>query len=50
MFRVLKYLLYLVLLAAIGLVVYAYLGPILGADFSPPVETRSVPVELSLDQ
>ncbi|MGR3468372.1 MAG: hypothetical protein ACU0CI_10860 [Shimia sp.] len=50
MLRILKYLVYLLVLAAIGLVVYAYIGPILGADFSPPIETRSVPIELPLDE
>lgn len=36
MARVLKWLLYLVILAFIALVAYAYIGPFFGADFSPP--------------
>ena len=39
--RLFKYLIYLCLLASIGLVGYAYLGPWFGADFSAPqVEIR----------
>lgn len=41
MFRLFKYLFYLVVLGFIGLVAYAYVGPFVGVDFSPPqVETR----------
>ncbi len=39
--RIIKWLLYMVILGGIGLVGYAYLGPFLGADFSAPaVEQR----------
>ncbi|SFA76359.1 hypothetical protein SAMN05421688_0689 [Poseidonocella pacifica] len=49
MFRILKYLFYLLILAAIALVAYAYIGPFIGADFSPrQVEIRT-PVELDAD-
>lgn len=36
MFRLLKWLFYLAILAFIALVGYAYLGPFFGADFAPP--------------
>jgi uncharacterized membrane protein YdjX (TVP38/TMEM64 family) len=36
MLRLIKWLIILAVLAFIGLVVYAYLGPFFGADFSPP--------------
>lgn len=35
MFRLIKWLFYLAVLGAAALAVYAYLGPFLGADFSP---------------
>lgn len=44
--RLIKYLFYLLILAAIGLVVYAYLGPWFGADFSPPHAEIRQPVTL----
>ncbi|MEL6608350.1 MAG: hypothetical protein AAFO58_01780 [Pseudomonadota bacterium] len=46
MWRMLKFLFSLAVLAGLGLIGYAYLGPILGADFSPPQQTVTVPVEL----
>lgn len=49
MWRILKWLFYLALLAFAALVVYAYVGPFFGADFSPsPTEVR-VPVTLDAD-
>ena len=36
MARLIKWLFYLAILAFILLVIYAYLGPFFGADFSPP--------------
>jgi hypothetical protein len=36
MFRIIKWLFYLAILAFIALVTYAYIGPFFGADFSPP--------------
>ncbi|MEL7013609.1 MAG: hypothetical protein AAFO72_10055 [Pseudomonadota bacterium] len=36
MFRLIKWLIYLGVLGFIALVVYAYVGPFFGADFSPP--------------
>ncbi|MCA0940889.1 MULTISPECIES: hypothetical protein [Roseobacteraceae] len=44
--RLFKPLLILLLLAAIALVAYAYVGPYFGADFSPPQTEIRQPVEL----
>ncbi len=41
-----RWLIYLAVLAAVVLVVYSYLGPIFGADFSPPVFEDRIPVTL----
>lgn len=41
-----KWLFYLLILAALVLVAYAYVGPYFGADFSPPQSERRLPVEL----
>lgn len=45
--RLIKWLFYLLVLAGIALVAYAYVGPFFGADFSPPQSERRVPVELN---
>ncbi|WP_282095440.1 hypothetical protein [Epibacterium ulvae] len=45
--RLIKYLLYLVILAGIGLVAYAYIGPWFGADFNAPLEEVRKPVVLN---
>ncbi|WP_165978863.1 hypothetical protein [Antarcticimicrobium luteum] len=47
--RVIKYLFYLLILAAIGLIGYAYLGPWFGADFAPPRTEVRQPVTLNAD-
>lgn len=44
--RLIKYLIYLVVLAGFGLVAYAYVGPWLGADFAPPQTEIREPVTL----
>ncbi|MCA0996587.1 MULTISPECIES: hypothetical protein [Roseobacteraceae] len=44
--RLLKPLFFLLVLAAIALVAYAYVGPYFGADFSPPQTEIRQPVEL----
>ncbi|CUH77139.1 hypothetical protein [Tropicibacter naphthalenivorans] len=44
--RIIKWLFYLLVLGAIALVAYAYLGPTFGADFSPPQTEIRVPVQL----
>jgi len=46
--RLLKYLTYLIILGGIGLVGYAYIGPILGVDFAPAQTSIVEPVTLSL--
>lgn len=47
--RLIKWLFYLLVLAGIALVAYAYVGPFFGADFSPPQSEIRVPVELDED-
>ena len=50
MWRIIKALIFLVLLAAVALVAYAYVGPIFfPADFAPPTETINLPVTLEAD-
>ena len=49
MWFLIKWLIYLTVLAAIGLVAYTYVGPIFGADFSPPLEQIRVPVTLDAE-
>ncbi|GAA6181950.1 MULTISPECIES: hypothetical protein [unclassified Shimia] len=44
--KVIRALLVLLLLAALALVAYAYVGPIFGADFSAPQEETRLPVQL----
>lgn len=45
--RIIKWLFYLLVLAAIVLVAYAYVGPFFGADFTPPQTEIRVPVDLN---
>ncbi len=47
--RLIKYLIYLLILGAIGLIAYAYLGEFFGADFSSPAEETRLPVVLNAD-
>jgi len=47
MLRLIKWLFYLVVLGFIALVSYAYIGPFLGADFSP--ETQEIRQEIILE-
>ena len=44
--RLIKFLIYLIILGGIGLVGYAYLGPFFGADFSAPQTEIREPVTL----
>ncbi|HKK97975.1 MAG TPA: hypothetical protein VJ928_07315 [Marivita sp.] len=44
--RIVKWLIYLILLGGLALVAYAYLGPYFGADFSPPQTEVRQPVTL----
>ncbi len=49
MWRLIKVLLILAVLAAIALVAYAYVGPlVLPGDFEPPVREVTQPVDLDL--
>jgi hypothetical protein len=47
MLRIIKWLIYLVVLAAIALIAYAYLGPLFGVDFTP--ERREIREPVVLD-
>jgi hypothetical protein len=50
MWRLIKFLFWLAVFAAIALIAYAYLGPILVPDqFTPPVTDVTAPVELDLN-
>lgn len=50
MWRIIKVLVFLILLAAVALVAYAYVGPIFfPADFAPPSETMNLPVTLDAE-
>lgn len=48
MFRIIKWLVYLCILAFVALVGYAYVGPFFGADFSPPA--TEIRQEILLDK
>lgn len=48
--RILKWLVYLVIIALVALSAYAYVGPYFGADFSAPVKEIRTPVELNASQ
>jgi len=50
MWRAIKALVFLTALAALGLIAYAYVGPIfLPGDFAPPLQDVSEPVTLDLN-
>ena len=50
MWRIIKALIFLTALSAIGLIGYAYVGPIFFADdFAPPLADGGEPVTLDLD-
>jgi hypothetical protein len=49
MFRLFKVLVFLLIVAAIGLVGYAYVGPYFGVDFSAPQAETRVPVTLDAE-
>ena len=50
MWRAIKVLIFLTALAAIGLIGYAYIGPLFFAqDFAPPLEEVVEPVTLDLN-
>ena len=47
--RVIKWLIYLLILGALALIAYAYVGPYFGADFSPPQNEVRQPVTLDAE-
>jgi hypothetical protein len=47
--RIIKWLIYLLILGALALIAYAYIGPYFGADFSPPQTEVRQPVTLDAD-
>ncbi len=47
MLRLIKWLLYLFVLGFFALVAYVYIGPFLGADFTP--ETREIRQDILID-
>ena len=47
--RLVKWLLYLAVIALVLLIGYAYIGPYFGADFAPNQEAIRVPVTLTDD-
>ena len=47
--RVIKWLIYLLIIGGLALVAYAYIGPYFGADFSPPPTEVRKPVTLDAD-
>ena len=47
--RLIRWLFYLVILAGIALVAYAYIGPWFGADFSAPATEVREPIVLQAD-
>lgn len=49
MWRLIKLLIYLAVLAFAGVVAYAYLGPYFGADFSAPQTEQREPVTLDAE-
>ena len=44
--RLIKWLFYLVILGAIALVAYAYIGPLFDPSYAPVAEEIRIPVEL----
>ncbi len=49
MLRLLKYIFYLFLVAAIAFVGFAYLGPFFGVDFSAQIQTIELPLALDIN-
>tara|TARA_B100000963_G_scaffold36935_1_gene27509 strand:- start:2605 stop:2754 length:150 start_codon:yes stop_codon:yes gene_type:complete len=44
--KIIKWLFYFTTIGALALVVFAYIGPLLGFDLSPDEKTIMIPVEL----
>ena len=49
MLRLLKYVFYLIVVAAIAFVGFAYLGPFFGVDFSAQMQTIELPLALDIN-
>lgn len=49
MWRIIKFLLYLLVFGFIGLLLFAYFGPFLGVDFSAPSQAVQLPVDLNAE-
>ena len=47
--KIIKWLFYFSALAAVALIIFAYIGPFLGFDFTPEEKIRIIPVELHED-
>ena len=49
MWFIIKWLIFISILAFLALVAYTYVGPYFGADFYAPQQEIRIPVELSVD-
>ncbi len=47
--KLIKFLIYLLILGFIGLAIYAYVGPFFGAEFAPPQQEIREPVTLDAE-
>ena len=47
--KIIKWLFYLMATGAVALIIFAYIGPFLGFDFTPEEKTVIIPVELHED-
>ena len=46
MSKIIKWLFYLIVTVALGLIIFAYLGPFFGFDFTPEEKNIIIPVEI----
>ena len=46
MSKIIKWLFYLIVTGAVGLIIFTYLGPFFGFDFTPEEKTIIIPVEI----
>ena len=46
MSKIIKWLFHLIVIGALGLIIFAYLGPFFGFDFTPEDKTIIIPVEI----
>ena len=47
--KIVKWLFYFIAIGAVALIIFAYIGPFLGFDFTPEEKTINIPVELHED-